>query len=119
MDVEIITAILSGDRTLELRVFGLTELDETQETRLTASLCKLMTRNQRSWKRYSYCYLEPWNMFQDHFKLCFRLTGLYTCNWSSTSGLVRLRRVLRIYAMDIFLIDCTLGRYMDIYCSKL
>ena len=51
MEAELLTAVLAGDRTLELRLFGLKEMDEVQESRLTASLCRLMTRNQKTWKR--------------------------------------------------------------------
>ena len=39
-DVQLITAVLSGDRTLELRIFGLQELTASQERRLTARLCR-------------------------------------------------------------------------------
>ena len=52
MDAHLITAVLAGDRTLELRIFGMKEITDEEETELTASLCRLMTRNKKAWSRY-------------------------------------------------------------------
>ena len=110
MEADLITAVLAGDRTLEMRLFGLKEIDEVQESRLTASLCRLMTRNQRTWKRYGIFDLS------DQFTVCiFRLDEIYTGDWSKFGGLTGLQRVLRSYSMQLFVIDRTMERYMDVY----
>ena len=50
--MELLTAVLSGDRCLELRAFGDMDLSHSDEMCLTAGLCKLMDRNSKNWKRY-------------------------------------------------------------------
>lgn len=50
--MELLTAVLAGDRCLELRVFGDVDLSHSDEMCLTAGLCKLMDRNSEDWKRY-------------------------------------------------------------------
>jgi len=46
---ELITAVLSGDNTLQLRVFSPAAVSVTDEVSLTARLCKLMDRYQHLW----------------------------------------------------------------------
>ena len=50
-EIYLTTAVLSGDRTFEIRVFGCTVLPTTQEKRLTARLCQLVPRYQTYWQR--------------------------------------------------------------------
>lgn len=50
--MELLTAVLSGDRCLELRVFGSVDyLQVCQEQNLTRRLCLLMDRYCADWKR--------------------------------------------------------------------
>lgn len=46
---EIITAVIAGDKSLELRVLSPAEITVSEEQRLTTRLCKLMDRYQRKW----------------------------------------------------------------------
>ena len=43
--MEMITAVLAGDRSLELRLFGLYDVTPFEERQLTNRLCKLMDRS--------------------------------------------------------------------------
>ena len=52
MEFELITAILAGDNSLEMRVFTPHEINATEEGRLTTRLCKLMNNWNTHWKRY-------------------------------------------------------------------
>ena len=47
--MELLTAILAGDRTLELRIFVDQEITDDLEERLTARLCRLMDNKQTEW----------------------------------------------------------------------
>ena len=50
--MELLTAVLSGARTLELRVFTEADLPPACEQRLTKRLCRLVDRFDQSWLRY-------------------------------------------------------------------
>ena len=52
-EFEIITAILAGDNSLELRVFTPHYVSVADENALTACLCRLMDQWSSSWKRYN------------------------------------------------------------------
>ena len=45
------TAVISGDRSLELRVFAGEFLAVDEEQRLTRGLCRLMDRASASWRQ--------------------------------------------------------------------
>ena len=47
--MELFTAVLSGDRTLELRIFYDNIVDEEKEAVITRRLCQLMDREQANW----------------------------------------------------------------------
>ena len=51
--MELLTAVLSGPRTLELRVFagGDFDLSPTFEQRLTKRLCHLMDKHSELWRQ--------------------------------------------------------------------
>ena len=53
-EICLITAVLTGDRTLELRVFGMEYLTVREENRLTDCLCRLVSRYRTPWRRYYY-----------------------------------------------------------------
>ena len=57
-DFDIITAILAGDKTMELRVFSPVGIAVSEEILLTARLCRLMDRYQLQWERYINCNLH-------------------------------------------------------------
>ena len=62
--MEMVTAVLSGARNLELRVF--VELDSftpVEERRLTSSLCRLMDRRANAWRRYVLCLFFMWFLY--------------------------------------------------------
>ena len=51
--MEIVTAVLSGTRTLELRVFSAADaahVSSQQEIQLTRRLCRLMDRHYENWQ---------------------------------------------------------------------
>ena len=49
-EYEIITAILAGDNTLELRVFTTVDIAVATELNMTQRLCILVNRYQRHWE---------------------------------------------------------------------
>ena len=49
--MELATAVLSGDRCLELRWFSSDSLSVSKEKRLTSKLCGLMNRYSRKWRK--------------------------------------------------------------------
>ena len=49
--MELLTAVLSGARTLELRVFTEADLPVADEKRLNKRLCRLVDRFDQSWLR--------------------------------------------------------------------
>ena len=51
MGMEMVTAILAGDNTLELRVFSEQIVAAHQEVTLTKRLCRLMDLFQEDWQR--------------------------------------------------------------------
>ena len=109
-EIGLTTAVMAGDRTLELRLFCLEELTEASEGRLTRELCSLMTRYKSAWIRY---YLVPCLGITLVF---FRLSGLYTGDWSSLDGCMALQRILGQYSLELYVIDCMVPRYFDVYC---
>ena len=50
--MELVTAAISGDRALEVRIFAGEFLTVREEQALTRGLCRLMNRADQSWKRY-------------------------------------------------------------------
>lgn len=50
--MDIVTAVLSGDRSLELRVFADEIVSLASEQLLTKRLCKLMDRHKGVWQRF-------------------------------------------------------------------
>ena len=48
---ELVTAVLAGDNTLQLRVFSTATICVSEEQLLTRRLCKLMNRHQVGWSR--------------------------------------------------------------------
>ena len=50
-DFDILTAVISGDKTFQLRVFSPVGISVAEEVLLTARLCKLMDRYQRQWEK--------------------------------------------------------------------
>lgn len=50
--MELITAVISGDRALEVRIFAGEFLTVQEEQALTRGLCQLLNRADQSWKRY-------------------------------------------------------------------
>lgn len=46
------TAILSGDHTLELRVFSTVDISVATEIKLTQKLCSAMNQYQRHWEEW-------------------------------------------------------------------
>ena len=50
--MELVTAVISGDRILEVRVFAGEFLAVREEQELTRGLCRLMNRADVPWKRY-------------------------------------------------------------------
>ena len=51
MEAELLTAVLAGDRTMEVRIFGTEDITEEDEKELTGKLCRLMSANKSYWKR--------------------------------------------------------------------
>ena len=49
--MELITAVISGDRTFQIRVFAGEFLTVAEETQLTARLCKLVDRFGDEWSK--------------------------------------------------------------------
>ena len=49
-EYEIVTAILAGDNTLELRVFATVDIAVAIELDMTQHLCTLVNRYQRHWE---------------------------------------------------------------------
>ena len=50
--MELVTAVLSGDRCLELRLFSPDDVPVREEQKLTKRLCRLMDRFCLKWRRY-------------------------------------------------------------------
>ena len=50
--MELVTAVLSGSRNLELRVFSENELDITTEQSLTRRICRLVDSYEVDWRRW-------------------------------------------------------------------
>ena len=50
-EFDMLTAIIAGDKTLQLRVFSPVGISTAEELLLTARLCKLMDRYQDQWTR--------------------------------------------------------------------
>ena len=49
--MELLTAVISGDRVLEVRVFAGEFLSVREEQVLTDGLCRLMNRADTAWKK--------------------------------------------------------------------
>ena len=49
--MELLTAVISGDRAFQVRVFAGEFLEVSEEQQLTQRLCKLVNRHQASWHR--------------------------------------------------------------------
>ena len=49
--MEMVTAVLSGGRDLEIRVFADIEMSLSNEQMLTQKLCKLMDRHANLWRK--------------------------------------------------------------------
>ena len=57
MEFTILTAVISGDRTVELRVFSPCAVSIPAEQRLTRRFCRLMDRDQLQLRRYSEAFV--------------------------------------------------------------
>lgn len=56
IEMELITAVISGDRTLEARILASKDLTVAKEQRVTSGLCRIMDQADKLWKRYVfYC----------------------------------------------------------------
>ena len=54
--MELVTAVLAGDRSLELRVFSMIDITVAEEQRMTRQLCSQMDLNAAVWRRYDLLY---------------------------------------------------------------
>ena len=123
--MELVTAILAGNRTLELRVFSSANVSTAVEHTLTKTLCKQMDRHAAIWKRYDSLdniVVPPPALEKTTLIPCFRLNCMYFIDQADDRkkivGLDRLKRTAEAAGLDIVMIDCLSSRYMDLYCLE-
>ena len=68
--MELVTAVISGDRSLELRLFAGEFLSVQEELTLTHGLCQLMNRAESSWKRLSTLVYYVVSLFSFQIEAC-------------------------------------------------
>ena len=51
-----------------------------------------------------------------HIKTVFSLTTAYIDNLDEVPHIQSLKRAIKPYDLTILLVDCTVGRFMDLHC---
>ena len=110
MTLELLTSVISGNRSLEIRVFAEEFLSVQEEQILTRGLCRLMNRAYATWKRYKKFFANS-NIID-----MFRLTLVYIDDLDSMPFYQRLRRLLEPYKLTILMVDCSQPRFIDVHC---
>ena len=117
MDFRIQTAILSGGKTKELRVFSVRDIDVATEKMLTQRLCRLMDKNETEWRKYvrpNEMNATACNFFT---KLIFRARGIYITNLHEVHAIQSLERAFKSAALTLVMVDAA-TRYIDCYCAN-
>ena len=109
-DFRLVTAVLSGDKCLEMRVFAVSLVTISVEKKLTRMLCRLMDRNSNEYRRYM--------RFVNFINInLFRLKAIFMAD--EVPGIIKpIQRKLQTFEMSIQMVDASQSRFIDLYCIK-
>ena len=114
--MEMLTAVMAGDRSFELRVFLEGSMSPDHETVLTRRLCRLVNTFHEDWKRWVWMIYV---LFCKDYNLCMilRYREIYIDNKARVAGYRRLRTVMKKSGLRVLMIDRSNCRYFDLYCE--
>ena len=123
--MEIITAVLSGDRCLEVRLFANATVSVRLEQKLTRRLCQVMDRKlhaSQRWYRSSTAGVS-------HNTAILIVQFKFVCLLSIRSNTIyveddltlapcyeELDRISQSCSLKLKMVDCLQSRYIDLYC---
>ena len=109
-DYKMVTAVLSGDKCLEMRIFAVSSVPVSIEKKLTRTICRLMNRHSSSYRRYVVFDITCIS------QIVFRLNLIYLAD-ELPDKIKSLQRRLQNYQMSIQMLDASQSRFLDLYCA--